>query len=144
MKSFGCTVLVFVCHACRNAPTESVDVAPPAPNDSIAPGEEARPPAAPPAKPPLCESALVLSPSALATRWPALLGRRVRLRVRPLRALSFDEWLVAAGGQRFVALAAPDTQWAGEHVFIVSGSTLAPIHGRSSLPELVVDDDCTS
>ncbi len=144
MKSFWCVVLALACQACRSGPEEVVDLAPPAPSDSVAPAEEAGAPLAAPTEPPSCEPALVLSPSAFATRWPALLSRRVRLHVRPLRALSFAEWLVSAGGQRFVVLAAPDTQWAGEHVFFITGSTIAPVHGRTELPELLLDDDCSS
>jgi hypothetical protein len=75
-------------------------------------------------------------------RWPALLGRRVSVRVQPLRAISMTEWLVKAGGQRFVVDAPPDTSWGGAHAFVVVGSALAPVRGRTSLPELVLDDDC--
>jgi hypothetical protein len=72
-----------------------------------------------------------------------MLGQRVRLRVRPERALSFTEWLVAAGGQRFVINAAPDTNWTQDHAFLITGTTLAPLHGRTALPQLVVDDECS-
>jgi streptogramin lyase len=85
---------------------------------------------------------MALAPGVLAVRWPSLLGRRVRLRLRPLRAVSVTEWLVVAGGQHFVVLASPDTTWTTEHTFIVIGSTLAPTHGRTSLPALLVDDGC--
>lgn len=144
MKLFAVVALMFVFPACRAAPKEVMDPGLPAPADSTAAGVEADPPSARPAERPSCGPSLVLSPSTLATQWPALLGRRVRLRVRLLRALSFDEWLVTAGEQRFVVLAAPHTRWVGEHVFVVTGSTIAPVHGRTALPELLLDDDCTS
>lgn len=91
---------------------------------------------------PDCPKPAAMAPRALATGWPALVGRRVRLRMVPLRAIGMTEWLVVAGGQRFVVLAPPDTSWNSEHVFLVSGTTLAPVHGRTSLPELVLDRGC--
>ncbi len=60
-----------------------------------------------------------------------------------MRAIDFTTWLVVAGGQRFIVDAAPDTIWTGEHTFVVAGSTIALTRGRTSLPELIVADDCT-
>jgi len=91
---------------------------------------------------PECPRPVVVPPRALANGWPNLVGRRVRLRVVPLRAIDFTTWLVVAGGQRFLVVAAPDTSWTAEHVFVVAGSAVAPVHGRTALPELVMDDEC--
>jgi hypothetical protein len=91
---------------------------------------------------PLCPPPLVLAPTVLASGRSSLLGRRVRLRVRPVRAISVTEWLVVAGGQRFVVVASPDTSWASEHVFLVAGASSAFVHGQVSLPELILSDEC--
>lgn len=93
---------------------------------------------------PSCAPALVLAGSTLAVRWPALIGRRIRVRVRPVRAIDLTQWLVRAGGQSFIVMAAPDTSWTTEHAFVVLGSTIAPVHGRTALPELALDDSCSS
>jgi hypothetical protein len=98
-------------------------------------------PAATPGRP-QCPKPAVVAPRALANGWPTLVGSRVRLRVVPVRAIDMTEWLVTAGGQRFIVVAAPDTTWTIEHVFIVTGSTVAPLHGRTFLPELVLADEC--
>jgi hypothetical protein len=99
------------------------------------------PPAATPAGPE-CPKPVVVPPRVLASGWPGLLGKRVRLRVAPVRAIDFTTWLVVAGGQRFIVDAAPDTNWNVAHVFVVAGSTIVPVRGRVSLPELIVSDDC--
>jgi hypothetical protein len=91
---------------------------------------------------PGCLKPVVVPPRTLASGWPGLVGKRVRLRVLPVRAIDFTTWLVTAGGQRFVVNAAPDTAWGVAHVFMVAGSAIAPVRGRTSLPELVLDDDC--
>jgi hypothetical protein len=100
-------------------------------------------PAATPGRPE-CRKPIVVSPRALATGWPSLLGERTRLRVIPVRAIGMTEWLVMAGGQRFIVVAAPDTSWNVDHAFVVVGSTIAPLHGRTALPELMLDDGCES
>lgn len=91
---------------------------------------------------PACPRPVAIPSRALATGWPSLLGRRVRLRVVPVRAIDFTEWLVEAGGQRFLVMASPDTAWGVEHVFVVAGSSTALVHGRTVLPELILDDGC--
>ena len=72
---------------------------------------------------------------------PLLWGvRRVRGpgRYRPV----LSRLAVEAGGQRFLVMASPDTAWGVEHVFIVAGSSTAFVHGRTVLPELILDDGC--
>ncbi len=91
---------------------------------------------------PECPTPVAVAPRVLATGWPGLVGRRVRLRVVPVRAIDFTTWLVLAGGQRFVVVAAPDTPWDVDHVFVVAGAMIVPAHGRTSLPELIVADEC--
>jgi hypothetical protein len=107
------------------------------PTTAAALAESETPEANPPCPPPL-----VVTPSALASGWPGLLGQRVRLRVRPIRALSATEWLAVAGGQRFVVVGSSDTSWGVDHVFLVSGASMAFLHGRTSLPELILSDAC--
>jgi len=102
---------------------------------------DSEPPAATPAGPD-CPRPVVVSPRALATGWPGLIGKRVRLRVAPVRAIGFTSWLVVADGQRFIVEAAPGTNWAGEHVFVVAGAAMVALGGRTSLPELALDDGC--
>jgi hypothetical protein len=89
-----------------------------------------------------CAAPIVVAPSALAVGWPGLLGRRVRLRVRATRALSFTEWFVVAEGVRFVVVAPPDTKWDRMRVFVVAPATTISAHGRTALPTLLLDDDC--
>ncbi|MGO9836760.1 MAG: hypothetical protein ACLP1X_21395 [Polyangiaceae bacterium] len=113
-------------------------VAPVAPTPSPRPSETS---AATPGRPE-CPKPAVVRGRAFASGWPSLLGKRVRLRVVPLRAIGMTEWLVTAGGQRFIVVAAPDTAWISEHVFVVAGSTIAPLGGRTSLPELLLADEC--
>jgi hypothetical protein len=91
---------------------------------------------------PGCPKPVVVPPRVLATGWPSLLGKRVRINVRAVRSIGMTEWLVVAGGQRFIVVGAPDTPWTVEHAFIVSGSAIAPLGGRTSLPELIIDDEC--
>ncbi len=126
--------------------TGSQPPAPPAVGVSAVATSSATEPVDPASAPATTTCALVptIAPGVLAATWPSRLGQRVRLRVRPVRALSITEWLVTAGGQRFVVLARPDTVWQAEHTFAVAGSTLAFIHGRTSLPELILaDDECS-
>lgn len=92
---------------------------------------------------PSCPDALVVSPERLASAWPSLIGQRVAIEgVVIERALGFTEFLVTAGGVRFAVLMGPDQAWQGRarRTFLVVGSTRVALHGRTSLPELVLDD----
>ena len=154
MKPSAFVVVLAVVFACRNAPPDVLD-APSLPQagDVTLPtstDSHSMPPDAGGAQEaehddaPRCEPALVVAPSFVATQWPVLIGRRVRLRVHPVRALSVFEWLVTAGGQHFVVMAAPETRWTREHVFVITGSTIARVHGHTQLPERALNDDCSA
>jgi hypothetical protein len=56
--------------------------------------------------------------------------------------LSITEWLVTAGGQRFIVDVAPDTAWAVDPLFVVAGASSALAHSRTSLPESILSDGC--
>jgi hypothetical protein len=145
-------VLAFVLTACRNAPPDVHDE-PPLPRAGDVPPNGQGPAAERDAggareaereDARRCEPALAVTPSVVATQWPSLIGKRVRFHVTSVRALSVFEQLVTAGGQHFVVMAAPDTHWNREHVFVVTGSTNARVHGHTQLPELALDDDCSA
>ncbi len=91
--------------------------------------------------PPDCPTAVPVPPRALATEWPARLGQRVRLSCRVVRALDFATYLVAADGAQFVVLAEPESPPCrpSTSLFIITGAARVHDHGRTSLPELVVD-----
>jgi len=125
--------------AANAAPAFVPSIARPEPVTSVAAPSPSPSPAPSPTAPP-CSPPLALRPRVLAARWPALLGQRVRLRVRVVRALSPAEFLVVADGERFLVLAPPDTEWAGDRVFTVIGSGTASLGGRVRLPELTLDD----
>ncbi len=78
----------------------------------------------------------------LATRWPALIGRQVRLPMRVERAIDFTDALATVGGRQFVLTMSPDAIWTGvrPHTFVVLGSTTVPLGGRTVLPHLLLDD----
>jgi hypothetical protein len=88
--------------------------------------------------------AVWLRPRVVASEWPSRLGQRVLLRVRPERAVAVGETVVAAEGQRFLVLASPGALLTGTHTFVVVGSASVRLGGRVQLPQLVLDDDCSS
>jgi hypothetical protein len=99
-------------------------------------------PPGPSATVPSCAPPLRVTGGALATRWPALIGRQVRLRARIERAIDFTDAFVTADGRRFVVSLAPDEMWSGVqlHTFVALGSTTAPLRGRVVLPHLLLAD----
>jgi hypothetical protein len=84
-----------------------------------------------------------VSPDRLATAWPTLLRKRIRLRASVERAVDFTQVIVRAGGRSFLVSLAPAQIWSGSeaHVFRVLGRGIAPIHGRTMMVELVLDED---
>ena len=95
-----------------------------------------------------CAAAPAISPALLAATWPSLIGQRVTLdAVSVERAVGFTQSIVVARGVRFAVLMGPDQAWKGHarRTFMVIGSTNVMLHGRMSLPELLLDDaECES
>jgi len=106
-------------------------------------GADPRPPDEAPREP-ACPRAVWLRPRVVATEWPSRLGQRVLLRVRPVRAVAVGETVVAAEGERFLVLAPLGAPLSGAHAFVVVGSASVRLGGRVQLPQLVLDDDCSS
>lgn len=88
-----------------------------------------------------CSLAARVPPQHLLAEWPARLGQRVRLACRVVRAEGVTEYIVAAEGMQFIAVAEPGFPPCGPSTssFIVTGSTRVHDRGRTSMPELLVD-----
>jgi hypothetical protein len=89
------------------------------------------------------EKPLAISPERLAATWPTLLGKRVRFKAAITQALDPTRVLIRAGGRQFILNLPPERIWTGTktHVFQVLGAGLAPVHGRTAMVELMLDDD---
>lgn len=116
-------------------------VAAPPEAGSVAPAPESPVPAAAPVV--SCTPAPKVVGAELTARWPALLGRRVRLAARMDRALDFTDAVLTADGASVVVTMSPDAAWSGTqlHTFEVIGSQSVALHGRAVLPHLALADE---
>jgi hypothetical protein len=92
-----------------------------------------------------CTAGQRVAPDVLAISWPQRIGQRVRLRSNIERSLDLLEAVVAAGGKRFVVVLGPDQLWSGdqEHTFTVMGAKAVALHGTVTLPQLLLDEECS-
>lgn len=100
--------------------------------------------AAPPAS---CPPPLRLAPRELVVTWPQHVGARVAFSSRIDRTVDFTTVVIEAkDGTRFAVTLAPDEIWSGEsvHAFTVGGSTTIRIHGARTLPQLFLDEHCST
>lgn len=88
-----------------------------------------------------CPPPVRLPPRVLAAEWPDRLAQRVRLACRVVRAVGVAEYLVTADGVYFIAVAEPGSPPCrpSTSTFIITGAARVHDHGRTSLPELLVD-----
>lgn len=102
------------------------------------------PPASEPSVPE-CPPPVRVAPRTLAVSWPTYLGRRVSLSCRAVRRIDLFRTLIIAGGARFVVTGSPNLDPCGDttSTFVVLGSTTIPTAGRTVLPELLLEGDCT-
>jgi hypothetical protein len=98
-------------------------------------------PSSPPA--PECAPPLRVSPKALAISWSTYLGRRVLLMCRPVRRIDLVRTLVVADGAMFIATGPSDVTPCSKKTstFVVLGSTVSPLFGKTSVPELLLEEE---
>jgi len=132
----------------RTIPPESTraPVAIPAPQPPSAAVSSPPPtPAAPEPDDRPCAHPKAISPSKLAATWPSKIGQCVRLSTRIVRSIDVTRALVQGEGAAFIVWMSPGAAWVGltANTFVVMGSASVPLHGRTTLPELMlqVPDD---
>jgi hypothetical protein len=146
--------LLLYCVACgRGAPAGSSSLSEPAP---LPPPQAALPSATetpsdarttgsvPKERPAECLPPVRVSPQTVAREWPRLVGRRVFFSCRVVRAVGFTNYLVAGDGAMFIVVAGPESPPCkpSTSTFTITGASHLAVHGRTVLPELVVDDSC--
>ena len=91
-----------------------------------------------------CTPGQRIAPAALAASWPSRIGTRVRFRSRIEVAIDVMDAVATAAGHRFVVLASPYKLWEGEkeRTFTVMGSKTVSLGGRTTLPQLLLEEEC--
>jgi hypothetical protein len=86
-----------------------------------------------------------IAPATLAASWPARIGKRVRFKSRVEVAIDVMDAVVTAAGHRFVVVVSPDQLWEGEkeRTFTVMGSKTVALWGRTTLPQLLLEEECS-
>ncbi len=86
---------------------------------------------------------LDISGERLEAAWPTLLGKRVRLTAKIERAVDTTRVLVRAGGRVFLVNLSPTRIWSGAATlnFVVLGQAVVPVHGKTMMVELMLDED---
>ena len=95
-----------------------------------------------------CDHPETISPGALAATWPLRLGQCVTLATRIVRSIDITRAIVKGENASFIVWMSPDAAWVGlkTNTFVVMGSASVPLHGRTALPELLlqVRDDAVT
>lgn len=101
--------------------------------------------ATPESPPDECMPGQRVAPPTLAASWPARIGTRVRFRSHVDVAVDVMTAVVVASGHRFVVVASPDQLWQGdkERTFTVMGSKTVSLGGRTTLPQLLLEAECS-
>ncbi len=92
-----------------------------------------------------CSRGQPIAPTTLAATWPARIGTRVRFKSHVEVALDVMDAVVVGAGRRFVVIAGPDQLWQGdkERTFTVMGSKAVSLGGRTTLPQLLLESECS-
>jgi hypothetical protein len=92
-----------------------------------------------------CSRGQPIAPGTLAVTWPARVGTRVRFKSHVEVALDVMDVVVVGAGRRFVVVAGPDQLWQGdkERTFTVMGSKAVSLGGRTTLPQLLLEPECS-
>jgi hypothetical protein len=109
----------------------------------VAPSPAPAPPADPEASENACAKPKNVKPAELAAQWPGMIGQCVRFSGRIDRALDMTRSLVQAGSATFIVWLPPGAAWTGSqtHNFVVMGAGQAAIHGKTALPELMLQTE---
>ena len=91
-----------------------------------------------------CSPGQRIDPAMLASSWPKRFGERVRFKSRVELSVDVMDAIVSAAGHRFVVIVEPDQLWEGEMEkrFTVMGSKTVSLGGRTTLPQLLLEEDC--
>jgi hypothetical protein len=92
-----------------------------------------------------CTPGQQIAPATLAASWPARLGTRVRLKSRIEVSVDMMDAVVTAAGHRFVVVAGPDQLWQADkdRTFTVMGSRTVSLGGLTTLPQLLLEPECS-
>ena len=92
-----------------------------------------------------CSPGQPISPATLSASWPARLGSRVRFKGHVEVSVDVMTAIVMASGHRFVVVAGPDQLWQGDkdRNYTVMGSKTVALGGRTTLPQLLLEPECT-
>jgi hypothetical protein len=92
-----------------------------------------------------CSRGQPIATATLAATWPARIGTRVRFKSHIEAALDVMDVVVVGGGRRFVVVAGPDQLWQGDkgRTFTVMGSKSVSLGGRTTLPQLLLEPECS-
>ena len=91
-----------------------------------------------------CSPGQRIDPATLASSWPAHIGTHVRFKSRVELSVDVMDAVVSAAGHRFVVIVEPDQLWEGEveKRFTVMGSKTVSLGGRTTLPQLLLEQEC--
>ena len=92
-----------------------------------------------------CSPGQPISPAALAASWPSKLGSRVRFKGHVDVSLDVMTAVVLASGHRFAVVASPDQLWQGDttRTYAVTGSKTVALGGRTTIPQLLLEPECS-
>ncbi len=145
MKRGPTLVLALAAIACQGGgrsaqpePSHEEEPSPPAPTVGV-------PPSDPEPAAEACTPGQPISPSVLAASWPSRLGARVSFRGHVDVALDMMTAIEIAGGHRFVVVASADRLWQGDidRTYAVMGSRTVSLYGRTTLPQLLLEPECS-
>ena len=91
-----------------------------------------------------CSPGQRIEPATLTSSWPARIGTHVRFKSRVELSVDVMDAVVSGAGHRFVVIVEPDQLWEGEMEkrFTVMGSKTVSLGGRTTLPQLLLEQDC--
>jgi hypothetical protein len=142
-------VLALAATACRgegsSAPSESSSATPTVASATSTATSIPDVAAAPEAPAEECSPGQPISPATLSASWSSRLGSRVRFRGHIEVSVDVMTAVVAAGGHRFAVVASPDQIWQGDkdRTYTVMGSKTVSLGGRTTLPQLLLEPECS-